>query len=254
MSRLSRKPIFYVYVLLDPTKPGPFYYGHWKFSHEPFYVGKGKGKRANNHANGGHSSNPFKYNKIKKLLKCGFSPVTTIKRTGLTEKKAFKLENKLITTVGRRNLKLGPLTNLTDGGEGTAGYIRSQDSVNKCRETLANLPQAKKAEHSQKRKEAEAKKDKVLVSKAISKGIRGRTKEQKELTKQRRAETMRNRTPEQIAETSRKMSEAHARRSPEIEAARIANRLKTYSKKSKKEIKAIGEKISASQKKRLAHS
>ena len=29
----------YVYVYLDPRKPGIFGYGEYKFDHEPFYVG-----------------------------------------------------------------------------------------------------------------------------------------------------------------------------------------------------------------------
>jgi len=43
MDRNARK--FYVYVFLDPRKPGRFAYGDQEFTHEPFYVGKGSGKR-----------------------------------------------------------------------------------------------------------------------------------------------------------------------------------------------------------------
>jgi len=36
---------FYVYIYLDPQKPGNFSYGPYHFDFEPFYVGKGFGDR-----------------------------------------------------------------------------------------------------------------------------------------------------------------------------------------------------------------
>jgi hypothetical protein len=36
---------FYVYIYLDPRKPGKFHYGEYCFDYEPFYVGKGKDNR-----------------------------------------------------------------------------------------------------------------------------------------------------------------------------------------------------------------
>ena len=36
---------FYVYVYLDPRKPGSFKFGEYEFDYEPFYVGKGKKNR-----------------------------------------------------------------------------------------------------------------------------------------------------------------------------------------------------------------
>lgn len=40
---------FYVYVYLDPRKPGKYKYGEYEFDYEPFYVGKGTGRRIRNH-------------------------------------------------------------------------------------------------------------------------------------------------------------------------------------------------------------
>ena len=39
----------YVYVYLDPRKPGKFIYNDFSFEFEPFYVGKGYGDRAFGH-------------------------------------------------------------------------------------------------------------------------------------------------------------------------------------------------------------
>ena len=40
-------------------------------------------------------------------------------------------EIEFIKLYGRRNLGLGPLVNLTDGGEGTSGYIMTEEQINK---------------------------------------------------------------------------------------------------------------------------
>ncbi len=40
---------YYVYVFLDPRKPGKWEYNGIIFDFQPFYVGKGKGRRINSH-------------------------------------------------------------------------------------------------------------------------------------------------------------------------------------------------------------
>ena len=32
---------YYVYIYIDPRKPGKFKYGEYEFDYEPFYIGKG---------------------------------------------------------------------------------------------------------------------------------------------------------------------------------------------------------------------
>lgn len=121
---------FYVYICLDPTKPGKYKYGEYEFGYEPFYVGKGVENRICK-SKYKYGSNPFKYNKIKKLKRCGFVPIALKYVEHLTEFEAFNLEINMVRTIGRRDKKEGPLTNLTYGGEGPSGYIFKQKDIEK---------------------------------------------------------------------------------------------------------------------------
>lgn len=117
-----RSKVCYVYALLDPRKPGPFYYGHWKFSHEPFYIGKGKGNRVHDHMGQyGKSLKSMRTNIIIKLEKLNLKPIISIKKNKLTHKQSLLLEIKLISLIGRKDLGFGPLANHTDGGDGASG-------------------------------------------------------------------------------------------------------------------------------------
>jgi group I intron endonuclease len=119
---------FYVYVYLDVTKSGQFRYDDYYFEYEPFYVGKGYNKRCEDHLRESslqHKS--FKNNKIKKLLSLGLKPLILKISYNIFEIDAFELEKKLIRVIGRRNLNNGPLTNLTDGGDGIVGLIKTKE-------------------------------------------------------------------------------------------------------------------------------
>ena len=116
----------YVYVLLDPRKPGKFSYGNYSFKYEPFYVGKGSRNRYAHHINArSWIYNKFKGRVIQKILSEGLQPLVR-RRNCSSEIEAFALEIKLISLIGRRDLGLGPLTNLTDGGDGVAGRLASR--------------------------------------------------------------------------------------------------------------------------------
>lgn len=111
---------YYVYILRDPRK-----------NNEPFYVGKGKGDRSNHHIKKYDTHNKFKNNVIDKILNEGLNVITEYYKFNLKEKEALDLEINLISKIGRRDKGTGPLTNLTDGGEGVSGYIRSEESRKK---------------------------------------------------------------------------------------------------------------------------
>ena len=155
--KLNRK-IFYVYVYLDPRKPGKYVYGDFQFDYEPFYVGLGHRKRYLAHAKeySEHScklGNCLKKNKILKILKETsyeqLSKLITKIKENLYLDDSKKLEIKLIKTIGRIDLKTGPLTNLTDGGDGHLncskfgkdngmyGRKHSEESIKRMRQVKA---------------------------------------------------------------------------------------------------------------------
>lgn len=121
---------FYVYIYFDPTKKGNYVYGNYNFEMEPFYIGKGKNKQLYTHL--AESKNitddnkltnkykTYKIRKIQRLIKT--DPIIKIFKRNLKEQDAFELEIDLILRIGKKIDNTGPLTNITNGGEGLSGY------------------------------------------------------------------------------------------------------------------------------------
>jgi hypothetical protein len=107
--KLPADSMYYVYVLIDPRND------------QPFYVGKGKGKRVEAHYHNWSSdkmSNPYKFNKIEKLKKLGYGPKYEIVFESFDEQTALDEEKRLIQKWGRSNLDEGGiLTNIKLGEE-----------------------------------------------------------------------------------------------------------------------------------------
>lgn len=108
--------MFYVYVYRDPRPLK---------KDQPVYVGKGTGDRDLSHWSRGSHNKPFQ-DFISHLKQRGL--VATCERVFETEveAEAFAKEIELIALYGRRNTGTGTLFNLTDGGEGASGAIRSE--------------------------------------------------------------------------------------------------------------------------------
>lgn len=118
--------IYYTYIYLNPLKGGKFNYGKFQFEFEPFYVGKGKYNRSNQHIKESHkSTNRLKVNILNKIKSAGLTPIIIKLYDNITEHSSIRFEKYLIKLIGRRDLKLGPLSNLTSGGDGISGHVMS---------------------------------------------------------------------------------------------------------------------------------
>lgn len=123
---------YYIYAYLDTRIMGTFTYENYTFNFEPFYIGKGFGNRLYQHLKLLEESNPFKNAIIKKIYKENKEPIIIkIIDNIQNEQKAFILERDIINCIGRRDKNLGPLTNLTDGGEGASGLIFTKEQRKK---------------------------------------------------------------------------------------------------------------------------
>jgi len=114
--------IYYLYILLDPRKPGTHKYEDLEFEYEPFYVGISKNKnRYLEHLNEAFmlNINSHKCNKIRKIKKdINDNPILIKIFENLNKDEIIKLEIEYIKKIGRSDFGLGPLTNKTGGGEG----------------------------------------------------------------------------------------------------------------------------------------
>lgn len=145
-------PIYYVYALLDTRCSGPFRYGRYAFRFKPFYVGKGKGNRPNSHltmARGnGTRSKSQKSIKIRNIVKAtGEIPEIRIVKRDMLEQDAFEFERKLIQSIGRIQLKTGPLVNRSDGGEGQKNIVYTEEYRKMFSDRLKNIWSVRSSEY-----------------------------------------------------------------------------------------------------------
>lgn len=122
-AELRGHALFYVYVLC-------------RASGEPFYVGKGVSLRVLQHEAEARTTKTLthKLNLIRSLHRQGQRVAYRIDSSFINETEALARERALIGEIGRHDLKLGPLTNQTDGGEGTSNP--SKESRQRRRNSL----------------------------------------------------------------------------------------------------------------------
>lgn len=105
---------FYVYAYLREDKT-------------PYYIGKGRGRRAFRPHSGRQAPSRDRIEFIAK---------------DLTELEAFALEASEIKRLGRKNIGTGILRNLTDGGEGNSGRVVSAEARAKMSAAAAGKPKS----------------------------------------------------------------------------------------------------------------
>jgi hypothetical protein len=96
--------VYYVYALLDPRDM------------EPFYIGKGKGKRAEHHLTGIDINNRLKVEYISAIRDAKLEPIIDILLENLEEDIAFTIEEELIKEYGRIINGSGILVNICESG------------------------------------------------------------------------------------------------------------------------------------------
>lgn len=128
-----KEDVYYVYAYLDPREKYDS-----DLNYRPFYIGKGKNNRKNDHINEPCGKNYLKYKYLSSMKKDNILPIIVLIKENMNENDAFILEKHLIKQYGRIDNDSGILCNLTDGGEGTSGRKCTDTTRSKISEANKN--------------------------------------------------------------------------------------------------------------------
>jgi len=189
------------------VKPNRFYtYAYLREDKTPYYIGKGTGDRI------------YSTNKRIKPPK-DKSRIIYLKQN-LTEEEAFRHEIYMIDVFGRKDLGTGILYNMTNGGDGTSGWVPSEENKknisnakkNPSEETRRKIGDSRIKNGSTLTEEGREKMKKLgLKNKKESRGIFGQTPEQRSENGRKNALICKEKgagifslTSEQLSENSKK--------------------------------------------------
>ena len=132
----------YVYIYYDPERG------------EPIYVGKGSSGRDVSHLRR-KDMHPLTF-RLTSMKRAGIKPMIQRVCDNVDDELAMLVEQEAISLLGRKDLGLGPLLNMTDGGDGAAGKIvseatrvlmsRVRTGEKRSEEACANISAAKKGQ------------------------------------------------------------------------------------------------------------
>jgi hypothetical protein len=144
---------YYVYVYLDPRKPGKYEYFDQgigiSFDYEPFYIGEGQKDRMHKHLDEAKNNNfekvknlnKYKIRKIRKIWKHNLKPIIYKIFEFENEQDALNVERTLGFLIGRYDQRRGSLTNQVDCGKKTTHP--SEESLKKTKQYYIDDPNKK---------------------------------------------------------------------------------------------------------------
>ena len=119
-------------------------YAYLREDRTPYYIGKGKGDRI--------------YSKSRRIKPPKDKSRIIYLKQNLTEEEAFRHEIYMIDVFGRKDLGTGILQNLTNGGDGSSGWVPSEET----RKKMSEAGKGKTPSEESRRKMSEAQKGKIL--------------------------------------------------------------------------------------------
>lgn len=187
-------------------------YAYLRENRTPYYIGKGKDKRA------------YKREKTDIKPPKDKSRILILKKN-LTEDRAFRHEIYMISVFGRKDLGTGILHNRTDGGEGCSGRKCTEESKIKISESN----KGKKRSEETKRKVSESKKGEKRseeFKRNLSKFWKGRSfseEHKRKISNAKKGKTYSEEAKRKMSEYSKNRSEEHRRKISEANKGKIVS-------------------------------
>jgi len=103
-SGLTNSFINYVYVYMDPRKPGDYEFDGLKLNHKPIYIGKGQYERYKEHLK--HTNNKCFEKILNELKEQKTLPFIEIVYKNLSNLESYRIENNLIYLMKQHNIDI----------------------------------------------------------------------------------------------------------------------------------------------------